>query len=175
MPNKITFGIDPSLRHGAIVALAWDDDQFLEPSLIYLWTKKEAHSVGLKDPVDRISSLARRCQAALQDNKTYPCSGAKVFIDWDEWSGFRYSNKMLGIKMGFFAGCLNYAARSISMKPRFCPAKEVRDFFGLSARAEKEEVWKAFTDRYYRDDPNGIQNEDVRDALILAFLAGVLQ
>lgn len=177
MTTRITFGLDASLRHGSLISIAWKDDERPThgPELIhsfkeiFSWNKKDPHSLAMKGLPRDYYRLTEMIISALTHDQSYICAGAPVYIDYDTSAGFRYSNRMLGMRVALLMGMLYTAFRKITMGPLFIPAKEVRECLGLPVRAPKEATWMTFSQQQY--DITEIGSEHKKDAFILAWLA----
>lgn len=174
--TRITFGLDPSLRNGSLIGIAWKNNEKLNIfgeihtfKKMFSWNKKDPHSLSMKGPPEETYELVQMIRSALMHDQSYVCAGAPIYIDYDTSAGFRYSNRMLGIRVGFMMGCLYQAFHYITMKPLFIPAKEVREWLGLKPRADKEAVWTVFSQRHC--EIRYMDNEHEKDAFILAWMA----
>ncbi len=173
--NRMLFGLDFSLRHGACVALAIDEEgEIVAHRLLSSWDRTNAASIAMDTEIDQYHILSNHIWSSLALQKDFPTSGSRLFIDWDPTSGFRNSNRMYVMKMAFAAGMVYNVAVGLGFKVHFVRPSELRGWAGLKARADKSEVWDFAQQEYPRLWNEVTQTRDkegdIKDAYSLALM-----
>lgn len=174
------FGLDPSLRHGALVfatfefpqgesvsqyriLVDWDDS--------FSWDKKSEFAIGMTSPPGAVWALIRQVVRPLRAD----LSRSPVGVDWTIYSATWKGKKLQTAQQAYQVGYLTRAAHSLGHPVVYITPKAVRDNLALPGKADKTQAWDAFTNQVALpagpswDDVTAETTEDQRDALILAY------
>ena len=165
-----TIGIDPGLRHGAVVYAEWEfldgiDWCLREPQLLYSWTKKHSVSIGQKSPPQEVYRLANMINQSIAGNVP---KGTPIAIDWSRYSVHYKSRKLQAVQLAFFLGYLARAVQAGGHPVVFFSPHEVRSKMDMGA-GDKAAAWRWFIGQV---EPIELPTltEDQQDALILSYV-----
>ena len=172
----IIYGIDPSLRHGAVVRTEWDGDELLLSAyLCMVWKKGDGFSVGLEDDISRLMILAETVSGALRSTiRAHDDFHPVVGIDWTPDYSFSRSPKALAKRMGYFMGYLSARINSMAGEVLFITPQELRYSLGLKGNCPKGSVWTAFEDSIVKRTPLVLLHQDnktrdIHDAITITY------
>jgi len=171
--SPVTYGLDLSLRHGALVEVHWGlVDKTIRIWAIYqraLWGKvnacpEELRGIGLDSSIEDMNRFARMISIQVP-------GGENVITDWVP-GGFFRSNIKLAIMMAYIMGNIQAHIENVTSLLAFVPPSTLRSLLELAPRSDKyavhgkvrnllfnEDAFKWFTECY---------SEDILDAVILA-------
>jgi hypothetical protein len=176
-----TLGLDPSLTHGALVAVqsVWNESYqpdhpptaaIIGLEVLMLWDRKHPPILTEKSSLQEVMSFGREIGLRISDDG-YACG-----VDYDKnsayFAGRAGAAALVGFVIGVAAGVVLADETSGASVHTYRPI-EVRAWLGLGARAKKAEVWEHLLKRVgvslVIDELERV-NEDCRDAIVLAML-----
>jgi len=161
-----SLGLDPALRHGALVEGVFDFNDkvnLVETHIVASWETK-GRTRGVLHAESTSTEIMDFCNWLVAQVAQRPyLQGVPIGVDWHPMSVF-WGNRKAGLKLTFMMGYLCRALQTVGNPVIFIEPEEVRVAFGHSRGLSKDEVWESIP--FYSDavDP------DERDALILAYL-----
>lgn len=167
VPQIRTLGLDPALRHGALVEGLWDFSdqvQLKETHIICQWETpaRKRGPLSADSTSGEIMEFSNWIVAQLAVHQDR-LKNVPIGIDWHPMSVF-WGNRKAGLKLTFFMGYLARALQTLGHPVVFIEPEEVRVAFGHGRGLSKDEVWESIP--FFSD----AQDPDERDALILAYL-----
>ena len=180
-----TYGFDPGLRHGKLVKARFRPSrdnrlELIDWELKFSWPQKKSSmapaiaqtGIGLKSPAREIYDLANLLLDSVKEEGTnYP-----IGVDYTPNSGYWSRRVMQHIKLAFFMGYTTRTLHTLGWPVIFISPNEVRGHVGLSQKADKQQVWKAYTSpgplRIIKGVPN---EEDLQDAILLAAIVAMVK
>lgn len=165
-PRIRTLGLDPSLRHGALVEGVWDfrdGVDLKETHVVARWDtpRRQRGVLHAESTSTEIMEFSNWLVAQVAQRNHL--KGVPIGVDWHPMSVF-WGNRKAGLKLTFFMGYLCRALQTLGCPVVFIEPEEVRVAFGHSRALTKEEVWESIP--FFSD----ATDSDERDALILAYL-----
>lgn len=161
-------GLDPALRHGALVEGLWDFSDEAHPrlvntSIVAQWTTARRQRGFLHANCTSGDIMAFSNWLIAELTKRPDLKNVPVGVDWHPNSVF-WGNRKAGIKLTFWMGYVCRALQTLGNPVVFLEPEEVRVAFGHGRGINKDEVWESIPFFSDATDP------DERDALILAYL-----
>lgn len=166
-------GGDPALRHGVFAFATWDlgkKPRLIEYQVLFAWTKKTAHL----SEKSTLNGIQRACRTIVKECNKVPGATYPVAIDWTSSTGFM-GRRITASVLSFFIGYLTREFETYGFPVIIITPAEVRGHFGLVSNVPKQTVWKELRSMM---EPEHIPMkkeiaEDLRDALLLSYLAAV--
>lgn len=175
MKSTKAIGIDPALRHGAVVqCLFWYLERksrldAKQVQVIRQWDRGSENSLAEASTLEDILSTVDFVTEPLKHIDPLP-----VVIDYSFHSIFWGGRKLAVVKTTFLIASIYQRVLSYGHRPLLLTPKSLRVKMGLPGKTSKEETWSAALNQIVSFDTR-LQNwwdnnttGDVKDALILA-------
>lgn len=157
-------GLDPSLRHGALVSITMmrdgDNLEIIRVGLCYSWNPRSALTVTEKTPIDQVDLLGSRVANNIDRTSRL------LAVDYDERAAYWTRRPAQVAKLTYLTG---YILGRSGLPIVHLSPDDVRDALRVSKKAEKVKVWEEFT-RQSGYTALTVFTSDVKDAVILAYL-----
>lgn len=182
-------GIDPALRHGAMVYSEFQScplDQIRPRSpqwdvsmqVLFQWVKEDVVALSQKSPPSRVFRLVHHMMKAMDDSAISLKPGrVSVAIDLDMTAGLWGARRQQIAVQSFFIGVLSGALQSQGYTIHYVAPWGIRQFLGLPTRADKLQTQRALR-MFCRIPKNMPKSEDdlegdIWDSVILGYVSMV--
>jgi hypothetical protein len=176
----IGYGLDPGLRHGALVRslFHFSDERKLitlrQVDVCYRWDKLSAMSLTQNSPYEKYQSLGSQVASSLTNDH-----GVPVAFDWDRSAVYWSKTGVQLVQLAYLVGYMTRAFHTAGHPVIMMQPSEIRKLFGLSAREKKEKVWEAFQQTVKVEHSLNLQlsdaYSDLRDSVILGYCVAQAQ
>lgn len=174
---RLSYGVDLSLRHGAIVEATTffgeGQPSIRSAHVKYVWDKKSHEALTEKSTPDQIFGLVQHLFTSVAWTP-----GIVMGIDYDDRAAYWTRRPGQVAKQNFLLAYFARAAHEKALPTVMISPRNVRSLLGLEEATEKNAAWNKFrevVDLGVGVGADVILNEDARDALMLAYLIAAAQ